>query len=91
MGPRRTMWKPSRVERSGQHVHETTVNKFIKDELLRATDDEIAGAVMPEGTAYVSAAVRAQKILLEQRLVHWVHNTNRQQGIAHYEHGARRC
>ena len=37
---------------------------------------------MPEGTAYVSAAVRAQKILLEQRLVHWVHRTNRQQGVA---------
>ena len=58
------------------------IEKFIEDELLRATDDEIAGVVMPEGTAYVSAAVRAQKILLEQRLVHWVHRTNRQQGVA---------
>jgi len=58
------------------------IDKFIEDELLRATDDYIAGVVMPEGTAYVSAAVRAQKILLEQRLVHWVHRTNRQQGVA---------
>ena len=82
LAPRRTMWKPSRVERSGQHVHETTLKQFIEDEFLRATDDDIAGAVMPEGTAYVSAAVRAQKILLEQRLVHWVHCTNRQQGVA---------
>ena len=58
------------------------IDKFIEDELLRATDDDIAGAVMPEGTAYVSAAVRAQKILLEQRLDHCVHCTNRQQGVA---------
>ena len=46
------------------------IEKFIEDELLRATDDEIASAVKPEGTAYVCAAVRVQKILLEQRLVH---------------------
>ena len=58
------------------------IEQFIEDEFLRATDDEIAGAVMPEGTAYVCVAVRAQKILLEQRLVHWVHRTNRQQGVA---------
>jgi hypothetical protein len=68
--------------KSGQHVHETTLNKFIEYEFLRGTEDVIAGAVMPEGTAYVCAAVRAQKILLEQRLVHWVHRTNRQQGVA---------
>ena len=37
---------------------------------------------MPEGTAYVCDAVRAQKFLLEQRIVHWAHHTNRQQGVA---------
>ena len=58
------------------------IEKFIEDEFPRATDDEIAGAIMPEGTAYVCAAVRAQKFLLEQHLVHWVHRTNRQQGVA---------
>jgi len=58
------------------------ISKFIEDEFLRATDDEIAGAVMPERTAYVSAAVRAQKFLLEQRLVRWAHRTNRQQCVA---------
>ena len=58
------------------------IEKFIEDEFLRATDDEIAGVVMPEGTAYVSAALRAQNILLAQQLVHWVHRANRQQGVA---------
>ena len=58
------------------------IGRFIKDDFLRATDEEIAGVVMPEGTGYVCAAVRAQKILLERRLVHWVQRANRQQGVA---------
>ena len=81
LGPRRTMWKPSRLERSEEHAHETT-SKCSSKICLRATDEEIAGVVMPEGTGYVCAAVRAQKILLERRLVHWVQRANRQQGVA---------
>ena len=75
LAPRRTMWKLSRVERSD-------IEQLTEDEFLRATDDDIAGAVMPKGTAYVSAAVRAQQILRMQRLVHCVHRVNRQQGVA---------
>jgi hypothetical protein len=67
------------------------IEKFIGDELLRATDDEIAGAVMPEGTAYVSAALRAQKILrAAPRPLGAPHESTARRG-AHYEHGARRC
>ena len=37
---------------------------------------------MPEGKGHVCAAVRAQELLLERRLVHWVQRANRQQGVA---------
>ena len=68
------------------------IDKFIEDGFLRATDDEIAGAVMPEGTAYVSAAVRAQKDLARAtpRPLGAPHESTTMRG-ADYEHGARRC
>ena len=58
------------------------IDKFIRDEFLRATDDEIANVVMLEGKGHVCAAVRADKLLLERRLVHCAQRVSRLQGVA---------
>ena len=81
LGPRPTTRKPSRLEGSGQRARRD-LEKFVEDEFLRATDDDIANAVMLEGKGHVCAAVRAEKLLLERRLVQWVQRVNRQQGAA---------